>query len=220
MGGFGSGPQERSERQLVEDSLAIDINWLLRVGANDGSAIKVSWERQGQDVDSAACRLSGGKLGILMFITGSSGGQKSFEFQEVEITTTHCNFGGERRWLVCPGRVEELEVQGISENRILGDEFHCGRRIAKLFLPPGETQFLCRYCHNLRYLSQRASMDVRLARKAIAIRKRLGQRDFGQPFPPRPKGMHYRTYERLSAEYFAASTVGTYLTLQNLGIVV
>lgn len=53
----------------------------------------------------------------------------------------------------------------------------------------------------------------------MAILKRLGQRDIGQPFPPRPKGMHDRTYQRLRAEYIALNTVGSYLTLKQLGIV-
>ena len=119
MGGHGSGPQERSEKQLVEDSLVIDINSIVRVGAGDGRARTIGWENQGRDVASVNVKLSKGRLGVLMFIAGRDGGQKSFEFQDIEIVTTPCNYGGERRWLVCPGRVEELEATGASN--FLGD---------------------------------------------------------------------------------------------------
>jgi hypothetical protein len=53
--------------------------------------------------------------------------------QQVEMVSTPGNFGGRLRWFVCPG---------------------CGRRAGKLYLPKGETIFLCRLCHRLEYRQQ------------------------------------------------------------------
>jgi hypothetical protein len=53
--------------------------------------------------------------------------------QVLELTTTACNFGGERYWLLCP---------------------HCRRRCAALYLPPRASRLACRYCYDLSYRSQ------------------------------------------------------------------
>jgi hypothetical protein len=56
----------------------------------------------------------------------------------IQVERTPCNFGGWRHWFVCP-----LSVSGHS----------CGRRVTKLYLPPGGTYFGCRHCYNLTYES-------------------------------------------------------------------
>lgn len=48
-----------------------------------------------------------------------------------------------RPWFLCPGR-------------------NCGRRVAKLYLPPGGRYFLCRHCHGLSYRS-RQTWDKRVS---------------------------------------------------------
>jgi hypothetical protein len=95
----------------------------------------------------------------------------------------------------------------------------CDRRDARLYLPPGEGEFLCRNCHDLRYLSQRVGADELLDRRALAIRRRLGQKELGQPFPPRPRGMHTKTYERLRSEYMVLNITSVYLTLKRFGFI-
>jgi hypothetical protein len=49
----------------------------------------------------------------------------------IELQTTKPRFGGVRWWGRCS----------------------CGRRVAKLYLPPGATRFACRHCHGLTYAS-------------------------------------------------------------------
>jgi hypothetical protein len=49
----------------------------------------------------------------------------------VGLVTTPCNFGGSRYWFLCP-----LVASGQP----------CGRRVGKLYLPPGAKYFGCRNC--------------------------------------------------------------------------
>jgi hypothetical protein len=53
---------------------------------------------------------------------------------------TRCNYGGARRWLLCP---------------------RCFRRVAKLYRPLDEVLFACRQCHELTYRSAQCH-DARL----------------------------------------------------------
>ena len=55
---------------------------------------------------------------------------------------TRCNYGGERRWLLCP---------------------RCFKRVAKLYRPPDEVLFACRQCHQLTYRSTQCH-DAKLDR--------------------------------------------------------
>jgi len=56
----------------------------------------------------------------------------------VGLTTTPLPWGGVRWWFVCP-----LVVSGQA----------CGRRVGKLYLPPGGRYFGCRHCYDLTYTS-------------------------------------------------------------------
>jgi hypothetical protein len=85
-----------------------------------------------------------------------------------------------RPWFICPAT-------------------HCGRRVAILY---GGEVFACRHCHKLAYQCQRESPDDRAKRRADKIRVRLGwEPDIlnGEGF--KPKGMHWRTYRRLTDEH-------------------
>lgn len=86
-----------------------------------------------------------------------------------------CNYGGQRAWFVCP--------RG------------CGRRAAILYY--GNTP-ACRHCYHLAYEGQQESAKYRLLHRAQAVRMQLGgSASLMDPFPARPKGMHWRTYRRI-----------------------
>jgi len=74
------------------------------------------------------------------------------------------------------------------------------RRVAILY---GGSIFACRHCHDLVYPSQRENQGCRAARKANHIRDRLGwERGIFNPKGwEKPKGMHWRTFARLSREH-------------------
>lgn len=101
------------------------------------------------------------------------------------LDTTPCHMGGVLHWFRCPAR-------------------GCGRRVAMLY---GRAIFACRQCHHLVYPSQREKPTDRAIRRADRIREKLdwprgilNGSDLGKP-----KGMHWRTYERLCREHDSLS---------------
>ena len=117
---------------------------------------------------------------IVSYRYSGPGGEGQDVEEHVKLTWTECTFG-RRTWFVCPG-----VLQGVI----------CGRRVAKLYL--NGVYFLCRTCCRLAYQTQRESRAGRLTLKAQRIRMRLGgSHSFGDPFPSKPKGMHWAKYWRL-----------------------
>jgi hypothetical protein len=96
----------------------------------------------------------------------------------VPITWTRCHLGGFRPWFRCD----------------------CGRRVGTLF--ELHQFYVCRTCRQLNYEAQQFSRKrrERLNFLAFRIHERLGGRPNSlDPFPVKPKGPRWRTYERLGA---------------------
>jgi len=105
------------------------------------------------------------------------------------ITWTPCNYGGQRPWFVCP---------------------KCQQRSGKLFRFAisrfAATSFQCRKCLNLTYRRSNVSGNHydEFSHRCRRIGRKLKGQNFcrlstGYLFPPsRPKGMHWKTYERLT----------------------
>jgi len=126
-----------------------------------------------------------------------SGDSRPFTYA-IRLTTTPCHFGGKRYWFLCPN-------------------VNCGRRVAKLYLPLQTPVFCCRHCHDLAYTSQQEDRASLLLLKAQNIRTRLGGRPgFQDPFPPKPNGMHWETYNRLREEAEEAEKVGRFLQYRSM----
>ena len=98
----------------------------------------------------------------------------------VRLAWTGCSFGGRRVWWLCPA-------------------VGCGRRVALLF---GGAVFACRHCHRLAYRSQREADHDRASRRADNLRDRMGwEPGILNGSGTKPKGMHWRTFERLQASH-------------------
>ncbi len=101
----------------------------------------------------------------------------------IDLTATQSTYGGLRWWFCCPKRPN-------------GNV--CGRRVAKLYLPPGAIYFGCRSCLGLAYECVHESKRQRAFRAVRKIRRRLGGADdLTEGFPAKPPRMHLATYTRL-----------------------
>jgi hypothetical protein len=179
MGGAGSG--RHGGQPTTDECRSLDINRLHREGwLRPGWTGTLHWSRDGETVASISMCASQGRV-ILSYRYRYDDDEWQAVEEPVLITWTPCHFGGSRPWFVCPGG-----VNGV----------HCGRRVGRLH-GPGR-YFLCRLCYGLAYQSQREQPHERALRRASRIRMRLGgEPGMLCPFPEKPKGMHWRTFERL-----------------------
>ena len=179
MGGRGS---ERTSSygagvSKCHEYRSIDLAWLARKKLfNAGRWSTLTWSRGGQEIGSI--RIEAQQSGARLSYKARQSGDTWQEISEfVPIVETQTNFGGRRRWFAC---------------------LSCRRRCRILY---GGIYFRCRRCHHLKYESQFESGYSRAADQAHALRKRLGQTGFlDDPFPPKPKCMHWKTYKRLEAK--------------------
>ena len=181
MGGFGSGRPRGSGRNKVEGCCSIDANRLHREAClPPGWWGGWQWTRDGKKVASISLRAEHDRL-HLTYRVQIGGSEWEDVAETVRIVRVAPGFGGSRPYFVCPGVV----------NRVA-----CGRRVGKLY-GPGR-YFLCRHCYRLAYDSQSEGAWHRTLRRANKIRQRLGgDPGMAAPFPPKPTGMWWRTYERL-----------------------
>lgn len=159
----------------VEETHSIDLAWLRRRGYLRVGAFGVlTWSCRGVQTGSVGYRVDA--LGLrLSYKTKRAEGQDWQQVDElIPFAETRCHLGGRRKWLQCPG---------------------CARRCRTVF---GGSVFRCRLCHGLRYESQYEPPFARAASRSHKLRQRLGQvAGLDEFFPPKPKGMHWRTYRRL-----------------------
>ncbi|UVE16816.1 hypothetical protein NVV93_14600 [Pseudomonas sp. LS44] len=164
------------EKDATEDYRALDVRWLHRRGALlSGYSCSLEWKRRGVVVASIGIRTESPTCIRLRYQAKVRGKPEPRDYP-VPITWTPCHLGGERPWFLCPS---------------------CGRRVAKLY---GGSEFACRHCWRLNYASQQANKRDRASDQSFKLRDALGC-DEGflftpAEFIPKPKGMHWRTFER------------------------
>ena len=199
MGGFGSGSWYRwNSKKTTESQNRIDIRLLKKWGHfnNDSMSIgRWSWSRNGEQTGSVGYRVDSDHM-VLNYRHRIRGGEWEAIEQHIPLDRTPCNYGGFRWWFLCP---------------------HCSRRVAVLY--GAGKYFLCRHCHGLTYSSQQESLPDRLLRKDRKIRKRLGGgNNLLEPFPFKPKNMHWKTYYRLRDKAERANYVSCLIWGKQLGI--
>ena len=177
MGGSGSGRPPSFVTAKCENHHAIDLAWLRRKGLlAPGSSSTIRWSRGGHQTGAVTIDVSDQGL-RLSYKVRSTGDDWQSISEVIPFTESPTNFGGSRRWLQC---------------------LSCGRSCRVLY---GGTRFRCRNCLGLRYESQYEPTYTHAASRAHRIRARLGQYgSLDEPFPPKPKGMHWATYRRLQEQ--------------------
>lgn len=145
MGGYGSTRWAwHDKKRTVEDCWAISIKTLLRDGwlQRGDTAGSLWWEDgTGKKLSAVSFTLQTDQERAWLtlrykFTSGPFAGREIAE--PVRLQYTRPNYGGRRWWFTCP-----LVVNGRA----------CGRRVAKLYLPPGELYYGCRHCYDLTYRS-------------------------------------------------------------------
>jgi len=189
MGGYGSG-RPGSGHPTTDGLLFLDIRYMrcagfFRAGRDRSYWGSLSWSRRGEPSGNVSVIVPASATlyppEILLSYRTRAWNETAWTdvAEHVAIETTPCRYGGERPWLLCP---------------------RCGSRRAVLFSVGG--RFRCRDCHGIVYSSTRETETDRIARRAIALQKRLGGHRHGTIYDPEPKppGMHWATYERICAE--------------------
>ncbi len=161
MGGPGSGNWYRWDKKTtVEECLTLDVSRLVQedvIAPGLSRRGSWGWSRWGEITSSIGYRTS----------TDDHDGRFTLDYQvsgesislAVPLTVTFPHFGGVRWWFIC----------GVSCNGV-----YCGRRVGKLYLPPGGKLFACRHCYDLTYKScqesdKRLSALRRLSPDALAV---------------------------------------------------
>lgn len=193
MGGLGSGhPMWKGKKSTVEACKELDIGSWQRKGYFDNAPVSLtfSWNRGDRSLGSigvAVLNRNSIRLHYDSWIGDNRSNAKSLDYP-IPVSWTECNFGGKRPWFICPGMVNGQA---------------CRRRVAKLYLDG--SYFLCRHCHDLTYETRQTGKQDQALKKCQKIREQLGgSANMTTPFPPRPKGMHFKTYFKIQHEYYNA----------------
>jgi hypothetical protein len=139
LGGWGSGRHWFSKKTTVEECLTLDINKLVKAGLLYRSWGEVRWYRGGKETGSVDYELRdiGFKEGESVHILTLhppliNRGERFLMAQNIPLVTTQMHLGGKRWWFLCPD---------------------CRRRVGRLHLPYGKSEFFCRRCYVLTYMS-------------------------------------------------------------------
>jgi hypothetical protein len=180
MGGPGSGMWYRWDTRTTLDQVhQLDVRWLHRHGYLDHLSRWVTWSRGERQTGSVGVRLVDGCL-VVEYRCRQRGTDAWEDIRQViTLEWTPCHYGGQRPWFRCPG---------------------CQRRVAVLC--GDDRLFLCRHCYRLPYTSQYETRLDRLYRKLRKLRDRVGEQ-----YARKPKGMHWRTWERLRDQALDAEMI-------------
>ena len=179
MGGIGSGRRTSyGGKTETGDAMPLDIRKLNRNGLlAPGNSFTWQWTVGNRPVAGLSIRAGCNEM-TLSYRKKTTG---EIVEQRVEVETTTCTYGGTRPWFTCP---------------------RCHSRVAVIYAPG--RYFACRKCCNLAYATQSARVGDRAMTKADKIRKRLGwPAGIANPTGGKPKGMHWKTFDRLRLQHDA-----------------
>ncbi|MGV8991280.1 MAG: hypothetical protein ACOH1Q_07740 [Thiobacillus sp.] len=151
--------------------LQVDIRELIRsINMNLGGGVLYRWLSNQPDAPAATLFTRTSPELITVRHVGGS-----IPDETLDVAYTACRYGGRRAWFIC-------------------GKLGCGRRVAVLY--NAVKGFSCRHCQHLGYLCQREQPYDRLLRRARRVRDKVGGVvNLIAPLPPKPKWMHWTTYE-------------------------
>lgn len=169
--------RKETRRRVVEDDYLLEVNLLKRAGVlYPGWSGNLRWRRQGQVIAKISLSCEGRDCLRLHYrITDRSRVQVVDRL--VGLEWTRCQLGGERPWFLCP---------------------FCDSRVATLY---GKGMFGCRRCSGLGYSCQQLSKQAVAGKRSTKLRDALGC-ELGFYFKPaeaipKPKGMHWSTFDKI-----------------------
>ena len=190
MGGLGSGGSRYGGRCTTSQSCELSTVHLRRQGAfkHAGASSVSVWSCGGERVASIVWRTTmedGPRLHLSYTYTPARESPRQIN-EAFYLVATWPHIGGQRWWIGCM----------------------CGRRVARLYKAPGAYLFRCRRCYRLTYASQNETREWRAFRRLRKCDTRLDPKGDAVPMdyldgytpPSKPKGMRWRTYERLVRE--------------------
>ena len=165
----------------VESCRCIDVlDWHRRGCLRSPRRFSWAWKQDGKRVASINVETERQRV-TLKYRSRPYGGDWADAKQQFPVAWTPCRFGGDRPWFI---------------RSVYANGTYCGRQVTKLY--QAGRLFACRHCSRLAYASQQESAHERGLLRAQNIRMRLGgTANMLDAFPEKPKGMHWRTYERL-----------------------
>lgn len=183
-----------SGRPKMEDTLRLTTSYLNKRGAfesvdnpNARAEGTVEWNCGGKKSGSLGILIRGY---ILELIYNHNGADVR---QAITLEAQPCYFGGRRFYFQCP---------------------HCGDRCSQLMF--GQYRFACRKCNQGQYRSQCDDACGRSWGRTRAIQEKLGYKgDNGHLCPQKPKGMHYKTFEKLRQAFWAEDSYRGYLLMES-----
>ena len=170
----------RRQRVQLEDGFKLNLNRLIKQGAVvPGCKVSavVTWPQSYSGRPAASCVLTSD---LSSLVGGWMHLKRGAVEQSFWLVTEPRHFGGRQWYFRCPST---------------------GDRVSILWRPLGAERFMSRRAsgRQVAYGSQFQTWHDRACSAARAARHRLGGSDyavFNGELPPKPKGMHWRTYER------------------------
>jgi hypothetical protein len=197
MGGQGSGSWLRyGQKDRLEQQLRLDIRYLKKNTMLEAGNYTLAWGWGNNEVTSRASLIvHQHEMVVACTWTDETTGMQKKMLKLIHLSETPCRYGGNRKWFICP---------------------QCGHRMAVLVLVPPSVG--CRQCRDLSYASQSENASYRALRRRNKIARRLDRDEYFGEMLTRPKGMHWRTYYRLSEEHDDADMKSMFSMLARLGI--
>lgn len=180
MGGRGSGRQSSyCGKPETIDWMPLDIRKIARKGLLvPGCSFTWKWLVNDRQVAGTSIQVDFVKSMVLSYRMKST---DEVVEQRVQTQASLCHLGGQRHWFTCP---------------------RCSKRVALLYAPG--LYFACRQYGGLGYATQKEGAGDRASSKANKLRKRLGwEAGILNGNGSKPKGMHWKTYQRLKSQHDA-----------------